>query len=78
MGALARRLEGAEWLDRPADTVRVRLSPVLGAGTLAGVLRGRWLGHPAHPMQRVGLVHASSNALVGGLLGGHLAFGSDD
>lgn len=40
-----------EALDRVADPIRQRVVPLLERNPrVTGVLRGRWLGHPVHPM----------------------------
>lgn len=50
LGRLADRLDHAEALDRIAVPVHDALEDRLSSGPLGEVLRGRWLGHPAHPM----------------------------
>lgn len=50
LGKIGERLDHTEALDAVAVPIHQALSEILGTGRLAGVLQGRWLGHPVHPM----------------------------
>ena len=64
------RLEQAEALDRPVETLRPGVRSLFGSGTRGAVLRGDWLGHAVHPVLTDGVVGTWSSALLLDLLGG--------
>ena len=46
---LARRIEGADALDQPAEQLSKLAQKVVGSPGMRDLLSGSWLGHPAHP-----------------------------
>ena len=47
---IAKRVEGIEALDRPAEQVGKLLEPYLTKRPLKDILSGTWIGHPLHPV----------------------------
>jgi hypothetical protein len=50
LNSLVARLESAEILDGPAQTVARTVAGVLANGAAKDALSGAWLGHAAHPL----------------------------
>lgn len=50
LGKIGERLDDTDALDVVAIPIHEAIRNTIGTGRLAGVLQGRWLGHPVHPM----------------------------
>jgi hypothetical protein len=61
LGELFRPLESLSNLDPVSDALQKRLTTVLDATPVGGLLRGDWLGHPIHPA----LVTVSAGSFFG-------------
>lgn len=69
LGRIGRALDRAAPLDRYADPIKAALDRRL-PDTLRSVLRGRWLGHPVHPMLTDVVIGFWTSAWVLDLVGG--------
>ncbi|WP_051218092.1 DUF2231 domain-containing protein [Nocardioides insulae] len=66
----AARLEEAETLDGPIETLEPHIRKAFGTGTKGKVLRGEWLGHALHPALTDVVLGTWTSALVLDLIGG--------
>lgn len=52
-GILGKLSATSPWLDKPAETLKTAVTPILGEkapSALKDLLYGNWLGHPLHPL----------------------------
>ncbi|HLU35694.1 MAG TPA: Rieske 2Fe-2S domain-containing protein [Thermomicrobiales bacterium] len=52
-GLLGKLSAASSWLDKPAETIKTAVTPILGEKApraLKDILYGNWLGHPLHPL----------------------------